>query len=139
MGWVIYAMFAVAIVVIVFSFISLSKLKNTATYTNAEKFDVFKVSGNQFIVLTLSPITYEINDIERIDFSISKVPRSVSSYSGVMRVIMKNGKKSRPFIFDSSAYTKKATLSSSKQQIEQTIQYLMDELKQHHIYCLHTV
>lgn len=107
--------------------------------TNAEKYDVFKISGNQFIVLTLNPVVYEIHEIERINFSAVKVPRSMSSYNGVLHVYKKNGQKSRPFLFDSSAYTKKMTLASSKQEIEQTIQYLMEELKQHHIYCLHTI
>ncbi|MDL2225041.1 hypothetical protein LJC20_02385 [Eubacteriales bacterium OttesenSCG-928-M02] len=80
-------------------------------------------------------MTYEIKEIENITFSASRAPRSSSIYNGIIRVVKADGKKSRPFMFNGSAYLKKSVLVSSKQEIEQTIEYLMDELQQHHIPC----
>lgn len=138
MVWIMYAMFAVIILTIILAivvFVNVGKRKNTTAGT----FDVFEISGNQLTILAGIPVTYEINEIESITFTASRAPRSTSAYNGIIRVIKTDGKKSRPFLFDSSAYKKKMVLINSKQEIEQTIQYLMDDLKQHHIRCSRTM
>lgn len=130
----IYAMFAVTLLVIIFAIVVLAKQKGTRTNVNGERYDVFKISENQLTVLAGIPVTYEIDTIESITFSAMKARRS-SSYTGIMRIVKANGKKSRPFLFDSSACKKKFVLASSKQDIEEAIQYLMSELQRYNIRC----
>ena len=132
---IIYVMFAITLLVVVFSIVVLSKRKggNAATDTD----DVFSISGNQLTVLAGIPAIYEIDEIERITFSI--IVGRHSAYSGVMRIVKTNGKKSRPFLFDGSAYKKKLTLKSTKQDINLATQYLMDELRQYNICCSHSM
>lgn len=137
MIWMIYAMFAVTLAVLLFAVVIF--VKRIGTDTNAERYDVFEISGNQLVVLTGIPVKYEIEEIAEVTFSAIKAPRSMSTYNGVMRVIKANGKKSRPFLFNSSAYTKRMVLSSSKQDIVLTIQYLMDEMRRYHIRCSRTM
>lgn len=136
-GW-IFAMFAITLLVIIFAVVMLARLKSTRANANADKYDVFELSGNQLTVLAGIPVAYKIDEIERITFSAKRGRRRPSSYSGVMRIVKANGKKSRPFIFDSSVVKRKFVLSSSKQDIEQAIQYLMNELEQYHIRCSYT-
>lgn len=131
----IYAMLAVCLLVIIFALVIFVKRTRTNQSTAAQNYDVFEVSGNRLTVLAGIPVTYQIDEIKKITFSIMKAPRSMSTYNGIMRVVKANGKKSRPFMFNSSAYAKKMVLASSKQEIEQTTRYLMDELKRHHIAC----
>jgi len=100
----------------------------------AGKYAVFTVDGGQLIVLTGIPVTYDINAITKVTFSVMRGRRS-TSYMGVMRIVKTNGKKSRPFLFDSSAYTKKFAWTSSRQEIEKAIAYLMEELKAYNICC----
>lgn len=135
MVWLVYAMLAVILLVLIFAVAIFVKRIGTRTNTNAGTYDVFEISGNRLTVLAGIPVTYEIGEISKITFSARKAPRSMSVYNGILRVVKTNGKKSRPFLFNSSACTKKMVLASSKQDIEQTIQYLMEELKRHNIPC----
>jgi len=128
----IYVMFAVSILAIIFAVFMLIKRKNIST--NVDKYDVFTVSGNQLTVLAGLPVTYEIDTIEKITFSVQRDRRG-STYVGIMRIIKANGKKSRPFFFDSSVCKKKFVLVNSRQDIEQAIEYLTIELKRYHIRC----
>lgn len=134
MAWIIYVMFAVILLAVIFAIVVFAKVGKRKN-ANVGVYDVFEISSTRLTVLAGIPVTYEIKEIENITFSASRAPRSTSIYNGIIRVIKTDGKKSRPFLFDSSAYRKKMVFVSSKQEIEQTIQYLMDELKQHHIPC----
>lgn len=135
MVWLIYGMLTVALLAIIFAIVVLVRRTGSRSNINGVRYDVFAVSGDRLTVLTGVPVTYDIAEINQITFSVSKTPRSMSSYNGIMRIVKTNGKKSRPFLFNSSAHTKKMVLVSSKQEIEQTIQYLMDDLRRHHISC----
>lgn len=133
----IFVMFAAVLAVIALVVLILLRSKRTRErmHIEADKYDVFAFTGSQLIVLAGSPAAYEIDEIERVTFTAMKAPRSMSAYNGVLRIVKKNGKKSRPFLFYGSAYTKKATLSSSKQEIEQAMAYLMAQLREHRIPC----
>ena len=135
MAGLIYAMLAITLLAIIFAIVMFVKRTGSRGSINAGQYDVFEVSGNQLTVLAGIPVTYDIGEIDRITFSASKAPRSMSSYNGIMRIVKADGKKSRPFLFNSSALTKKMVLASSKREIEETIQYLMEDLKRHHIAC----
>ena len=130
---IIYAMFAIILLVVIFAIVAFAKRKGVNATTDAERFDVFSISGNQLTVLAGIPVTYEIDEIEKVAFSVFIGKHS--AYSGVMRIVKANGKKSRPFLFDGSAYKKKVVLKSSKQDIELATQYLMDELGRYNICC----
>lgn len=135
MDGMVYMTLAITLLVIILSIVILARRKGTRT--SEEKYNVFKISGNQLTVLAGIPVTYDMDEIERITFSAVRGGRS-SSHSGVMRVVTIGGKKSRPFLFDSSVIKRKFVFSSSKQDIEQAIQYLTAELEQHHIRCSYT-
>lgn len=132
---IIYAMFGFMLLVIIFAIVVFAKQKRPHESLGAQSYDVFALSGNQLTILAGIPVTYEIDEIEQITFSVIRAVRSTNVHNGIMRVVKKNRKKSRPFMFNSSALTKKTVLISSKQQIEETITYLMDELRRHHIRC----
>lgn len=130
----IYATLAITLLVIILAVVMLAKRKGIRAKTNAEKYDIFGIARNQLTVLAGIPVTYHLSEINSITFS-AKKDRGGISYIGIMRVVKTNGKKSRPFLFDSSVVKKKFVLSNSKQDIEQTIQYLMRELESHYIRC----
>lgn len=132
---VIYAILGFSLLVIVMTIVLLERRKGALTNTGAQSYDVFAVSGNQLTVLAGIPVTYKLDEIKEVTFSTVKAPRSMSVYNGIMRIVKVDGKKSRPFMFNSSAYARKTVLASSRQEIEETIGYLMGELKQYHIRC----
>ena len=101
----IYLMFAVIIVVIV-----LAKWKGTPTGTNQH--EVFTVFENKLTVLTGIPVTYEINTIKKITFSTLR--DRYGSYTGIMRIVKKDGKKSRSFIFYSTVNNKRGLVPQRK-------------------------
>ena len=119
----IYAMFAITILVIIFAVVVFAKWKNRPA--GSESNEVFAVSGNKLTVFAGIHVTYDIDDIEKVIFS-SLRGRYGSSYSGIMRIVKKNGKKSRPFMFYGNA--KNFVLASSKQEIEKTTLELMEKL-----------
>ena len=126
----IYAMFAIVFLAVIFAFVMLIKRKNVSV--DAEPYAVFKVVGNQLTILAGLPVTYDLGMVEQVTFSAVRGRRG-SSYTGIMRVVKTNGKKSRPFIFDSSSYKKKTVWVNSKQDIEAAIIYLTDELSAYSI------
>lgn len=137
MAVILYAMFGTLLLVIIFAVVFFVKQKKVFTNSGAQSYEVFAVSGGQLTVLAGIPVAYQIDEIMEVTFSSMKAVRSISVYNGIMRVVKKNGKKSRPFMFNSSVYLKKTVLVSSKQEIEKAIEYLMNELRQHHIPCSH--
>ena len=97
-------------------------------------YDVFEFAlDNKLVVCAGIPVTYNIADINNIKFS---VMHRRGGYIGVFRLEMLSGKKSRPFLFDYSAYTKAMVLRSTRQNIEQAAEYLMDELRTRDISCV---
>ncbi|MDL2288249.1 hypothetical protein LJC32_02590 [Oscillospiraceae bacterium OttesenSCG-928-F05] len=139
MLWIIYAMFGVMLFAIIFAVVVFAKQKRPHEDLGAQSYDVFAVSGGRLTILAGIPVTYELDEIEQITFSIMRAVRSTTVHNGILRVIKKNGKKSRPFMFNSSALVKKTVLVSSRQDIEETTRYLMEELRRHHIRCSRTV
>lgn len=133
---VIYAMLGFFLFVIAMTMVLLAKRKGALASTGAQSYDVFAVSGNRLTVLAGIPATYELDEIREVTFSTVKAPRSMFVYNGIMRIVKVNGKKSRPFMFNSSVYARETVLASSRQDIEETIGYLMNELEQYQIHCL---
>ena len=133
----IYAMLAIALLAAIVAVVVFAKRKGGSAISGAEKYDVFSISGNQLTVLAGIPVTYPIDEIERIAFSV--MVGKHSAYSGVMRIVKTNGKKSRPFLFDGSAYKRELVLKSSKQDIQLATRYLMDALRRHNIPCSHSM
>ena len=123
---VLLMMFPVLLLVVVFMVVLMRSMGRNQEF--AGKYEVFKVHEGQLIVLTGFPVTYDLNTIDKVTFSVRKARKSLS-YMGVMRIVKTNGKKSRPFAFDCSAYTKKFAWTSSRQEIEKTIEYLAEKLK----------
>ena len=93
--------------------------------------EVFVVSENRLIVQAGFPVTYNIDDIEKITFS--KMRGRYGSYTGIMRIVKDNGRKSRPFMFYGTPKNK-FILSSSAEEIDKTILELVEKLKSYHIY-----
>ena len=109
----IYGMFAITILVVVAAFVALAKWKSPPAGAGSN--EVFEVSGNLLTVFAGSHVTYNIDDIQKIVFSTFR-GRHGSSHAGIMRVVKKNGKKSRPFMFYGNA--KNFALASTEQEIE---------------------
>ena len=124
----IYGMFAITILITVFAVVALLKWKGPPA--GAGPNEVFEVSGNRLTVFAGSYVTYNIDDIEKIVFSTFR-GRYGSSHAGIMRVVKKNGKKSRPFMFYGNV--KNFALASSEQEIERTTLELMEKLKSYNI------
>ena len=127
----IYGMLAIAILIIVSAAVALAKWKSPPAGVGSN--EVFEVSGGQLTVFAGSHVTYNIDDIEKIVFSTLR-GRSGSSHAGIMRVVKKNGKKSRPFMFYGNANN--VVLASSEQEIENKTRELMEKLKAYHIQVL---
>ena len=123
-----YAMFAITILIVVFAIVALARWKGSPTDTGSN--GVFGVSGNQLTIFAGAHVTYNIEDIEEVVFSTFR-GRYGSSYTGVIRIVKKNGRKSRPFLFYGN--TKNFILASSEHEIEKTTLELMEELKFHNI------
>lgn len=130
---VIIAMLCAAAVIVVLAVALVAKRKGMLSEMGAQNYDVFSVRGNQLTILAGVPATYEIDEILEITFSVALAPKSMSAYNGYLRVVKKNGKKGRPFMFNSSVIEKKTVLASSRQDINDTIAYLTEELKKYHI------
>lgn len=127
----IYMMIAMISLIIVISIVLIVRMLNRNSKFD-EGHNVFKISNDKLTVLAGIPVTYYLTEIHCITFSTVKSARS-SNYQGVMRVIKTSGKKSRPFLFTGNVYTKKHAIFSTKDDIEESIQYLMKELSDHYI------
>ncbi|MCI7681237.1 MAG: hypothetical protein MSP55_03310 [Fusobacterium necrophorum] len=119
---------AVAAIVLISSLLI---IKNIVKREN--KYDVFHISENQLTILAGIPVTYSIDTIEELTFS--KMRGKYGGYTDIIRVIKTNGHKSRPFLFDGSAYYKKFMFLSSEKDIDLAIIALMKELKKYRIPC----
>lgn len=132
MSWIIYALLIlIVLIMVLLVFVMIMKTKKTST---TQIFEVFQIYDNKLTVLSGIPVTYNISDIQEVVFSSSKSMRG-SFYTGIMRIVKANGKKSRPFMFDSSAYKKRVVFYNSRQEIEEAIQFLMNDLKTYNIPC----
>ena len=123
-------MLAVILFVVVFALVSIARRKNIPV--NSGKFEVFSFSGSQLTVLAGIPVTYDVSAIENVVFTKQR-SRAGGSYTGILRIVKTDGKKSRPFIFDGSVVAKKLMLVSTEQDINNAITCLKDELRAHNI------
>ena len=101
--------------------------------SGGNSFDVFEFLPNgRLTVCTGFPVTYDISEIRSIDFSFFY---NRSNISGVFKVIFRDGKKSRPFLFDYSVIVRKTVWFNTKQNIAQATEFLMNELRARNIPC----
>jgi len=131
MAMVLSGMIACVCLAIVPLFILILKM-----YKNdpGKRYTVFEfMPDHKLIVWTGVPVTYDISDIDYVSFSMFS---QRGNYSGVFRIVKLGGKKSRPFMFDYSAYTKKTVWKSTEQNIQQVTAQLVSELRSKNISCI---
>lgn len=95
-----------------------------------QRYDVFVVSDNQLKVQSILPGNYDLDKISEVVFW--KINLKLN-FLGVMRITMKDGSKSRPFLFDSSYYLKQVQFNNSKTNIDITTRMLTEELNSYGI------
>ena len=97
-------------------------------------YDVCLISDGKLTIQAAFPISYPLEDIERVEFSRFATTKSgFTNFAGQLRIIKKNGKSSRSYLFDSSVLCQKMVGKSSKEEIEESIQLLMEKLERHGI------
>ena len=97
-------------------------------------YDIFSISDGKLTIQAAVPISYPLEDIERVEFSSFATTKSgFTNFAGQLRIIKKNGKSSRSYLFDSSVLCQKMVGKSSKEEIEESIQLLMEKLERHGI------
>ena len=97
-------------------------------------YDIFSISDGKLTIQAAVPISYPLEDIERVEFSRFATTKSgFTNFAGQLRIIKKNGKSSRSYLFDSSVLCQKMVGKSSKEEIEESIQLLMEKLERHGI------
>ena len=95
--------------------------------------EVFEFKGNgELEVLADIPTTYEITDIEKVEFSIHG---GYGSYYGRFRIFKTNGKKSRKYMYGMGVYTKDFDFNGSQEEMEKATEYLMHQLQEKGISC----
>ena len=129
METMMYSMFVLTFLVFAFAIVLLVKMSNRPGGMWSQ--EVFVVSENKLIVQSGIPVTYNIGDIEKVTFS--KMRGRYGSYTGIMRIVKNNGRKSRPFMFYGTPKSK-FVLASSREDIDKTTQGLVEKLRMHHIY-----
>lgn len=93
-------------------------------------YDIFSISDGKLTIQAAVPISYPLEDIERVEFSSFATTKSgFTNFAGQLRIIKKNGKSSRSYLFDSSVLCQKMVGKSSKEEIEESIQLLMEKLE----------
>ena len=97
-------------------------------------YDVLAFSDGQLTILAGIPVSYPLPDIEMVTFS--TIRGIQGNYTGVLRVVKRNGHKSRPFLFDGSAYAKHFVFYTTKKGIMRAIEALMEELRRHGVRCV---
>jgi len=129
----VYVLIGIVVLITLLAIILIAGMSKKAKQSGGNPFVVFEFLPNgQLMVCTGFPVTYEISSIRNIDFSLFANRRN---YSGTFRIIFRDGKKSRPFIFDYSVIVRKNVWFNTRQNIEQATEYLMNELKARNIYC----
>lgn len=93
-------------------------------------YDILGISDGKLTIQAGLPVSYPLEEIERIEFSRFATTKSgFTNFVGQLRIIKKNGSSSRPYLFDSSVLHQKMVGKSSKEEIEETIQMLMAKLE----------
>ncbi len=114
------------IIIVVFIFLRIIlKRKQIFETDNIEKYDVFAIVEDKFIVLGGFVFTYNIDEIVKIVFSVSRIRYT---YIGKMKIFKTNG-KNRSFTFDSGCIKKRLVFFNTEKDIEDTIKYLQEKLK----------
>ena len=97
------------------------------------RYEVFDFSNRgEMKVLTGIPVVYQLEDIQKVVFSVQNVR---SGSIGRFQIIKNNGKKSRKYMYEESVYTKKLSLRSSLVNIGKATDYLMQQLRTEGIFC----
>lgn len=96
-------------------------------------YDVLAFSDGQLTILAGIPVSYPLPDIEMVTFS--TIRGIQGNYTGVLPS-KRNGHKSRPFLFDGSAYAKHFVFYTTKKGIMRAIEALMEELRRHGVQCV---
>ena len=97
-------------------------------------YDIFSISDGKLTIQAAVPISYPLEDIERVEFSKFATTKSgFTNFAGQLRIIKKNGRPSRPYYFDSSVLYQKFVAKSTKEEMEETIQLLTAKLERHGI------
>ena len=97
-------------------------------------YDVCLISDGKLTIQAAVPISYPLEDIERVEFSSFATTKSgFTNFVGQIRIIKKNGRTSRPYYFDSSVLYQKFVAKSTKEEMEETIQLLTAKLERHGI------
>ena len=97
-------------------------------------YDIFSISDGKLTIQAAVPISYPLEDIERVEFSSFATTKSgFTNFVGQLRIIKKNGRTSRPYYFDSSVLYQKFVAKSTKEEMEETIQLLTAKLEHHGI------
>ncbi len=93
--------------------------------------DPFVIEDDWFTVNTLANRpAYRLMDIDSVRFCL--IHRR-GGYLGTFQVVQKDGPKSRNFLFDGSAYTRRMQLSSSRDDVRRAIEKMQAELRAHGI------
>ena len=97
-------------------------------------YDVCLISDGKLTIQAAFPITYPLEEIERVEFSRFATTKSgFTNFAGQLRIIKKNGRTSCPYYFDSSVLHQKVVAKSTKEEMEETIQLLTAKLEHHGI------
>ena len=95
--------------------------------------EVFEFKGeSELQVLADIPTTYQIANIENVEFSIRG---GHGSYYGRFRIFENNGKKSRNYMYGIGVYTKDFDFNGSQEEMEKATEYLMQQLRDRGISC----
>ncbi|MGT2710894.1 hypothetical protein [Streptococcus oriscaviae] len=128
-NWMLMLFGLIFVLRVVFLFFSLRKGKQGQGF-----YDVFLISDGKLTIQAAFPITYPLEEIERVEFSRFATTKSgFTNFAGQLRIIKKNGRTSRRYYFDSSVLHQKIVAKSTKEEMDQTIQLLMARLERHGI------
>lgn len=97
-------------------------------------YDIFLISDGKLTIQAAVPISYPLEDIERVEFSRFATTKSgFTNFAGQLRIIKKSGRPSRPYYFDSRVLYQKFVAKSTKEEMDKTIQLLTTKLERHGI------
>ncbi|HFI0351462.1 hypothetical protein HO543_08285 [Streptococcus suis] len=128
-NWMLMLFGLTFVLLVVSLFFSLRKGKQAQGF-----YTIFSISEGRLTIQAAVPISYPLEEIERVEFSKFATTKSgFTNFAGQLRIIKKNGRTSRPYYFDSSVLYQKFVAKSTKEEMDQTIQLLMAKLERHGI------
>jgi len=98
------------------------------------RYEVFDFSNRgEMKVLAGIPVVYQLEDIQKVDFSIQRGRRG--GFFGRFQIIKSNDKKSRKYMYEASVYTKKLSFYGTPVDVKKATDYLMQQLRTEGIPC----